>query len=70
MISYKEGLNKVRLTKLQMQYLGMGLKESKLNTDLLVEGEAVKLESSDEKNLKEFVSEAKQIGVVFKDYFE
>ena len=61
--SWREGLEKVSLTKLQVEKLGLSLKESKNNVDSLLENEKIILEISDDKLAKEFFEEAEKIGV-------
>jgi hypothetical protein len=61
--SWREGLEKVSLTKLQMEKLGMSLKESKSNVDSLLENDQIILEINDENLAIEFLTEAEKIGV-------
>lgn len=61
--SWREGLEKVSLTKLQMDKLGLSLKESKSNVDSLLEDEKIILEIDDENLAREFLNEAEKIGV-------
>lgn len=61
--SWREGLEKISLTKLQMDKLGMSLKESKLNVDALLEDERIILEIDNEDLAREFLNEAEKIGV-------
>ena len=61
--SWREGLEKISLTKLQMDKLGMSLKESKLNVDALLEDERIILEIDNEDLVREFLNEAEKIGV-------
>lgn len=61
--SWREGLEKISLTKLQMDKLGMSLKESKSNVDSLLEDEEIILEIEDENLAIEFFKDAEQIGV-------
>nr|WP_315154711.1 hypothetical protein [uncultured Flavobacterium sp.] len=60
---WREGLEKVSLTKLQMDKLGISLKESKSNVDSLLEDERIILEIDDENLANEFLKEAQKIGV-------
>jgi len=60
---WQEGLEKVSLTKLQIDKLGISLKESKSNVDSLLENEKIILEIDDENLAKEFLEEAQKIGV-------
>lgn len=63
MISWNEGLEKVSLTKLQMECLKLNLKQAKVNVDMLLEGRVINfnVESIDVAN--EFVKKATKIGV-------
>ncbi|MGN7812048.1 hypothetical protein [Flavobacterium sp. 22076] len=61
--SWREGLEKISLTKLQMDKLGMSLKESKSNVDALLEDDRIILEIDDENLAIEFFKEAEKIGV-------
>lgn len=60
---WREGLEKVSLTKLQMDKLGISLKESKSNVDSLLEDERIILEIDNEDLAREFLNEAEKIGV-------
>jgi hypothetical protein len=60
---WREGLNKVSLTKLQMGMLNMKIKESKLNVDLLLDDKKVILEIDDKTIAEEFVRKAEEMGV-------
>ena len=61
--SWREGFEKISLTKLQMDKLGMSLKESKSNVDALLEDERIILEIDNEDLVREFLNEAEKIGV-------
>ena len=43
LVGWKLGLRKISLTKLQMEYLGLSLKEAKTNTDKLLNNETVEI---------------------------
>jgi ribosomal protein L7/L12 len=60
---WKEGLQKVALTKLQMDLLGLSLKESKENVDSLLEGDLVRIFAEDLNVAQEFISRAVELGV-------
>ncbi|MBB6235556.1 hypothetical protein HDC90_000153 [Pedobacter sp. AK013] len=60
---WREGLDKVSLTKLQMEMLGKSLKESKLNVDILLDDEEVLIEIPNLDLASEFLKEAEKIGV-------
>ncbi len=66
MTGWQEGMRKVSLTKLQVELLGLSLKESKKNVDTLLEGETIKIETNSSATAEEFVREAKKIGVLCK----
>lgn len=61
--SWNEGLEKVSLTKLQIEKLGISLKEAKSNVDSLLDDKTIILEVYDENLAKEFLYEAGNIGV-------
>jgi len=61
--SWREGLLKVSLTKLQNKKLGMSLIDSKTNTDMLLEDQIIVLEIEDKIIAREFFEEAEKLGV-------
>lgn len=61
--SWREGLEKVSLTKLQVEKLGMSLKESKNNVDSLLNNEKIVLKIINVNLAREFYNEAEKIGV-------
>lgn len=61
--SWREGLEKVSLTKLQVNLLGKSLKESKINVDSLLDDKKVIFEINDIDLASEFLKEAEKIGV-------
>ncbi|MFH7014430.1 hypothetical protein ACHRV5_21460 [Flavobacterium sp. FlaQc-52] len=61
--SWRDGLEKVSLTKLQNENLGISLMNSKANTDRLLDDCSVILEIEDEKLATAFLEEANKIGV-------
>lgn len=63
MESWREGLEKVSLTKLQNEKLRIPLVKSKSNTDMLLEGNSIVLQIEDENKAREFLEEAERIGV-------
>ncbi|MBF4517423.1 hypothetical protein IRZ71_13750 [Flavobacterium sp. ANB] len=63
MESWRYGLQKVSLTKLQYEKLGLSLLESKTNTDMLLEDQIIILEIEDENVAREFLEEADRYGV-------
>lgn len=61
--SWREGLEKVSLTKLQVSMLGKSLMESKSNVDSLLDDKKVILEIESLDLANEFLKEAEKIGV-------
>ncbi|GAA4160707.1 hypothetical protein GCM10022217_25160 [Chryseobacterium ginsenosidimutans] len=61
--SWREGLEKVSLTKLQIDILGKSLKEAKINVDSLLEDKKVIIEINNLDLANEFLREAEKIGV-------
>lgn len=61
--SWREGLEKLSLTKLQVNMLGKSLTESKINVDSLLDGKKVVLEIGNLELANEFLKEAEKIGV-------
>lgn len=61
--SWREGLEKVSLTKLQINLLGKSLKESKSNVDYLLDDKQVIIEIDSLDLAYEFFKEAEKIGV-------
>ncbi|AZB28461.1 hypothetical protein [Chryseobacterium balustinum] len=61
--SWREGFEKVSLTKLQMDMLGKSLRESKINVDSLLENKKVIIEINNIDLANEFLRETKRIGV-------
>lgn len=63
MKSWREGMEKVSLTNLQIELLKKSLKESKNNVDSLLDDHEIILEIEDEQLAKEFFEKAEKIGV-------
>jgi hypothetical protein len=61
--SWREGLEKVSLTKLQIDMLGKSLRESKRNVDSLLDDKKVVIEIANLELANEFISNAEKIGV-------
>jgi len=61
--SWREGLQKVFLTKLQHEKLGISLLDSKTNTDLLLDDQIIILEIENIELAQEFLKEVERIGV-------
>jgi len=61
--SWREGLEKVSLTKLQVNMLGKSLMESKINVDSLLDDKKVVIEFDNLDLANEFFKEAEKIGV-------
>ncbi|PIF70189.1 hypothetical protein [Flavobacterium sp. 2] len=61
--SWREGLQKISLSKLQNEKLGMSLTDSKRNVDMLLDDHSIILEIEDKIIAQEFLVEAKRLGV-------
>lgn len=61
--SWREGLEKITLTKLQVDMLGKSLTESKFNVDSLLDNRKVIIEIGNLELAKEFLKKAEKIGV-------
>jgi hypothetical protein len=61
--SWREGFEKVSLTKLQVGMLGKSLKDSKTNVDELLSDKKVVIEIDDWELANEFLKNAEKIGV-------
>ncbi len=61
--SWREGLGKVALTKLQIEMLNLSLKESKKNVDSLLDNNQIVIEIDDNNLAREFYNTAEKIGV-------
>jgi len=61
--SWREGLQKVSLTKLQHEKLGISLLDSKTNTDLLLDAQIIILKIENIELAQEFLKEVERIGV-------
>lgn len=61
--SWREGLKKVSLTKLQTEMLEIGLLEAKTNTDNLLDNIQIVFEINDKSLANEFLKKADQLGV-------
>ena len=61
---WKEGLEKVSLTKLQIEILEKSLKESKENVDKLLDGEIVEITVDSINKAELFIQKANPIGVI------
>ena len=61
--SWREGLQKISLSKLQNEKLGMSLTDSKKNVDMLLDDHSIIFEIEDEIVAQEFLVEAKRLGV-------
>lgn len=60
--SWREGLEKVSFTKLQMEMLRKSLKESKTNVDFLLNDEKVIIEIDNLDLAERFLHEAEKLG--------
>lgn len=63
MTGWRDGMDKVSLSKLQQKYLEISLKLAKMNVDKLLDGEQVKIEIDDLEIAREFIKRADEIGV-------
>lgn len=63
LVSWRYGLDKVSLSKLQVDLLGKSLIESKFNVDSLLDDKKVVLEIDNMELAKEFLKYAGEIGV-------
>lgn len=61
---WEMNLEKVSLSKLQMEILKKSLSESKANVDSLLEGDTVIIEEDNEHIAQKFINEASKIGVI------
>ena len=62
LLNWREGLEKISLTKLQMEKLGLTLKESKNNVDNLLDDKQIVLQIANYNIAMEFAEEAEKIG--------
>ncbi|KUY30853.1 MAG: hypothetical protein LBE39_08160 [Flavobacteriaceae bacterium] len=63
---WKEGFEKVSLTMLQKEKLGMSLKDAKKNVDDLLDNKSIELLIKDKAVAVEFYNKLEQIGVIGK----
>ncbi|MBO9595557.1 MAG: hypothetical protein J7599_21830 [Niabella sp.] len=61
--SWREGLEKISLTRLQVDMLGKSLRASKMNVDALLDDKKVTIEIDDIDLANEFLKAAEEIGV-------
>lgn len=61
---WKVGLEKVTLTKLQMNLLKIPLVDSKSNVDKLLDGEVIIIKESEDTLARLFIRKATEIGVI------
>lgn len=66
MISWKEGMQKVSLTKLQTEVLYLTLKEAKNNVDSLLDGQEVCITAPSLEQALSFIEKAEKIGAICK----
>ncbi len=64
MKGWAEGLEKVSLSKLQMEILQIPLARSKKNVDELLDGESIIIEGVDDVTANKFILMARDIGVL------
>lgn len=63
MTGWRDGMEKVSLSKLQIEYLKVSLSQAKMNVDKLLDGEQIKIEIDDLEAAKKFIKQADEIGV-------
>jgi hypothetical protein len=61
---WKDGLLKISLTNLQTKMLNIGLKQSKNNVDLLLDGNTITIDVNDYDLAIKFIEEANKIGAL------
>lgn len=61
--SWRDGLEKISLTKLQVEMLGKSLTESKMNVDSILDDNKVIIEIDNLDLANKFLKEAEKIGV-------
>jgi hypothetical protein len=61
---WREGMQKVSLTKLQKGYFQMSLREAKTNVDRLLDGKEIEIEVESINQAQSFIQEVKQLGVI------
>lgn len=61
--SWRDGFEKVSLTKLQVDMLGRSLRASKMNVDVLLDDKKVAIEIDNIDLANEFLKAAEEIGV-------
>jgi len=61
---WRPGLNKIALTKLQEEKLGLGLRQSKENVDALLDGKQISFTIEDSIIANDFCNEAENLGVI------
>lgn len=66
LLNWREGLEKISLTKLQIEKLGLSLKEAKKNVDDLLDGKEISLKFPTHNLAKEFTTRAEELGVICK----
>jgi hypothetical protein len=69
LVGWRDGLQKVALSKLQMEIPGLSLSESKANTDVVLEGETVTFHFKDEHGANEFARRATGLGAICEIFY-
>lgn len=64
LIGWEEGMQKISLTKLQMEFFELSLKEAKTNVDKLLDGNTIEIEVKSDTKAKHFIRKASDIGVL------
>ncbi|MEG1592639.1 hypothetical protein [Chryseobacterium sp.] len=65
--SWKPGFKKVIFTQLQMDLLGMSLKDAKSNVDKILDDKEVVLVINDKILFQKFIKEMDDIGLIFQN---
>lgn len=61
---WKDGMQKVAFTKLQVEYLNMSFKDAKLNVDNLLDGGCVIVEIPYKHDIERFIQLSQEMGVI------
>lgn len=66
---WEYGMNKVQLTKFQNSFLQISLKQSKQNTDNILDEKKVEFYFDNEDKLREFADKLTELNVKFEIYY-
>lgn len=64
LMGWKEGMQKISLTKLQTKYFNISLKQAKSNVDGLLDGKNIEIDVESIEDARIFIKEARKIGVI------